>query len=108
MNRHRAQQLQLSPSTLWKILRKDLDLRTYKIQLVKELKPRTHTMRRDFGVWAENEIDLDADFYPKILFSEEAHFWLNGYVNKQNCRIWSEDNQHKTVDHKCSKKCLKI
>ncbi|GFU27556.1 DUF4817 domain-containing protein [Trichonephila clavipes] len=22
----------------------------------------------------------------------EAHFWLNGYVNKQNCRIWSEAN----------------
>ncbi|GFW53910.1 hypothetical protein TNCV_2447011 [Trichonephila clavipes] len=28
----------------------------------------------------------------RILFSDEAHFWLNGYVNKQNCRIWSEAN----------------
>ncbi|GFX99727.1 hypothetical protein TNCV_257661 [Trichonephila clavipes] len=27
-----------------------------------------------------------------ILFNDEAHFWLNGYVNKQNCRIWSEAN----------------
>ena len=27
----------------------------------------------------------------KILFSDEAHFWLNGYVNKQNCRIWDEE-----------------
>ncbi|GFT09647.1 hypothetical protein TNCV_4948111 [Trichonephila clavipes] len=24
--------------------------------------------------------------------NDEAHFWLNGYVNKQNCRIWSEAN----------------
>ncbi|GFS81687.1 putative transposable element [Trichonephila clavipes] len=24
--------------------------------------------------------------------NDEAHFWLNGYVNKQNCRIWSETN----------------
>ncbi|GFS70314.1 hypothetical protein TNCV_2012291 [Trichonephila clavipes] len=24
--------------------------------------------------------------------ADEAHFWLNGYVNKQNCRIWSEAN----------------
>ncbi|GFU75599.1 hypothetical protein TNCV_2863141 [Trichonephila clavipes] len=24
--------------------------------------------------------------------SDEAHFWLKGYVNKQNCRIWSEAN----------------
>ncbi|GFV66959.1 hypothetical protein TNCV_1264451 [Trichonephila clavipes] len=23
---------------------------------------------------------------------DEAHFWLNGYVNKQNCCIWSEAN----------------
>ncbi|GFT92087.1 hypothetical protein TNCV_3616461, partial [Trichonephila clavipes] len=23
---------------------------------------------------------------------DEAHFWLNGYVKKQNCRIWSEAN----------------
>ncbi|GFT63563.1 DUF4817 domain-containing protein [Trichonephila clavipes] len=28
----------------------------------------------------------------RILFSDEAHFWLNSYVNKQNCRIWSEAN----------------
>ena len=30
-------------------------------------------------------------FYRKIVFSDEANFWLNGYVNKQNCRFWSED-----------------
>ncbi|GFX53082.1 putative DD41D transposase [Trichonephila clavipes] len=28
------------------------------------------------------------DFHKQILFSDEAHFWLNGYVNKQNCRIY--------------------
>ncbi|GFW72054.1 transposable element Tc3 transposase [Trichonephila clavipes] len=32
------------------------------------------------------------DFHKRILFSDEAHFSLNGYVNKQNCRIWSEAN----------------
>ncbi|GFV46799.1 uncharacterized protein TNCV_1882581 [Trichonephila clavipes] len=32
------------------------------------------------------------DFHKRILFSYEALFWLNGYVNKQNCRIWSEAN----------------
>ncbi|GFU19938.1 hypothetical protein TNCV_1915001 [Trichonephila clavipes] len=32
------------------------------------------------------------DFHKRILFSDEAHFWLNGYVNKQNCRLWSEAN----------------
>ncbi|GFU84775.1 transposable element Tc3 transposase [Trichonephila clavipes] len=32
------------------------------------------------------------DFHKRILFSDEAHFWLNNYGNKQNCRIWSEAN----------------
>ncbi|GFX12100.1 transposable element Tc3 transposase [Trichonephila clavipes] len=34
----------------------------------------------------------------RILFSDEAHFWLNGYVNKQNCRIWSEANPQAYVE----------
>ena len=33
----------------------------------------------------------DSLFYRKIVFSDEAHFWLKGYVSKQNCRFWSED-----------------
>ncbi|GFX05624.1 hypothetical protein TNCV_3435281 [Trichonephila clavipes] len=29
---------------------------------------------------------------------DEAHFWLNGYVNEQNCRIWSEANPQVYVE----------
>ncbi|GFS80013.1 RNase H domain-containing protein [Trichonephila clavipes] len=29
---------------------------------------------------------------------DEAHFWLNGYVNKHNCRIWSEANPQVYVE----------
>ncbi|GFX24092.1 putative transposable element [Trichonephila clavipes] len=30
--------------------------------------------------------------------NDEAHFWLNGYVNKQNCRFWSEANPQVYVE----------
>ncbi|GFX89114.1 putative transposable element [Trichonephila clavipes] len=33
-----------------------------------------------------------------ISISDEAHLWLNGYVNKQNCRIWSETNPQVYVE----------
>ncbi|GFT73399.1 DUF4817 domain-containing protein [Trichonephila clavipes] len=51
-----------------------------------------------FVEWAENEIAVVPDFHKRILFSDEAHFWLNGYVNKQNCRIWSEANPQVYVE----------
>ncbi|GFX36192.1 putative transposable element [Trichonephila clavipes] len=57
-----------------------------------------HQARRTFVEWAQNEIAVVPDFHKRILFSDEAHFWLNGYVNKQNCRIWSEANPQVYVE----------
>ncbi|GFU38436.1 hypothetical protein TNCV_2433921 [Trichonephila clavipes] len=54
--------------------------------------------RRRFVGWAQNEIAVVPDFHKRILFSDEAHFWLNGYVNKQNCHIWSEANPQVYVE----------
>ncbi|GFU25612.1 hypothetical protein TNCV_3621781 [Trichonephila clavipes] len=59
---------------------------------------KDHTARRRFVECAQNEIDVVPDFHKRILFSDEAHFWLNGYVNKQNCRIWSEANPQVYVE----------
>ncbi|GFV86792.1 hypothetical protein TNCV_3965221 [Trichonephila clavipes] len=51
-----------------------------------------------FIEWAQNEIAVVTDFHKRILLSDEAHFWLNGYVNKQNCRIWREANPQVYVE----------
>ncbi|GFW49562.1 uncharacterized protein TNCV_2843431 [Trichonephila clavipes] len=53
--------------------------------------------RRRFVEWAQNEIAVVPDFHKRILFSDEAHFRLNGYV-KKNCRIWSEANPQMYVE----------
>ncbi|XP_047530402.1 uncharacterized protein LOC125066384 [Vanessa atalanta] len=71
-----------------------LSLHPYKIQLTQELKVNDHRQRRVFADWALEQLEVDADFGKKIIFSDEAHFWMNGYVNKQNCRIWDETNPH--------------
>ncbi|GFU31409.1 DUF4817 domain-containing protein [Trichonephila clavipes] len=57
-----------------------------------------HQARRRFVKWAQNEIAVVPDFHKRILFSDEVHFWLNGYVNKQNCRIWSEANPQVAIN----------
>ncbi|GFW09163.1 putative DD41D transposase [Trichonephila clavipes] len=69
--------------------------------LVPELLPATAATNvevRRFIEWVQNEIAVVPDFHKRILFSDEAHFWLNGYVNKQNCRIWSESNPQVYVE----------
>ncbi|GFY06197.1 transposable element Tcb1 transposase [Trichonephila clavipes] len=63
-----------------------------------EIHQNDHQARRRFVEWAQNEIAVVPDFHKRILFSDEAHFWLNGYVNKQNCRIWSEVNPQVYVE----------
>ena len=90
--RHRSQQLNIKPSTLFNILHRDLHLKAYKIQLTQELKPTDHALRRQFVSWAIEKQEENENFFNKIIFTDEAHFQLNGYVNKQNCRIWGEEN----------------
>ena len=43
----------------------------------------------------------DITFYDgkkKIIFLDEAHFDLGGYLNKQNCRIWGTENPHAYIE----------
>ncbi|GFS76691.1 uncharacterized protein TNCV_1622651 [Trichonephila clavipes] len=70
----------------------------YEIDNLVALHFKYHQARRRFVEWAQNEIAVVPDFHKRILFSDEAHFWLNGYVNKQNCRIWSEANPQVCVE----------
>ena len=80
----RSQELGISQTSTWRTLRKDLILHPYKIQLTQELKPNDHSFRRRFADWAIEQLEVDANFGKKIIFIDEAHFWLNGFVNKQN------------------------
>ncbi|GFW42475.1 hypothetical protein TNCV_4256701 [Trichonephila clavipes] len=57
-----------------------------------------HQARRRFVEWAQNEIAVVPELHKRILFSDEVPFWLNSYVNKQNCRIRSEANPQVYVE----------
>ena len=85
--RHRAQEMSISATTLHRILTNDFSLHAYKIQLTQELKPGDHLKRLAFANWVHEQRQANDDFSQKILFSDEAHFHLDGYVNKENCRI---------------------
>jgi len=96
--RHRFQNLNISRTSLRRTLNKDLGMKQYKVQLVQELKPHDHPMRFRFTQWTEQRLVEDEHFYRKIIFSDEAHFHLGGYVNKQNCHIWGSENPHVVME----------
>lgn len=96
--RRRAQQLNISRTSLMRILNKDLNLHAYKVQLTQELKPTDHFKRRQYAEWLVEQTEVNGDFTKKIIFSDEAHFHLCGFVNKQNCRIWANENPQVIVE----------
>lgn len=90
--RRRSQELGIPVSSMQRILKKDLRVHPYKIQLTQELKTIDHGKRREFVNWFLEMERNDTNFHRDIIFSDEAHFHMNGYVNKQNCRYWGLDN----------------
>ena len=60
--RHRSQELNISRTSLQRILRKDLHLQAYKIQLCQEFQPLDHLQRRTFVNWALQKKTDDDDF----------------------------------------------
>ena len=76
-------------------MRKDLDLNLHKVHLLQELKPSDHSLRPQFANFILEQGD---GFSEKIIFSDEAHFYLNGCVNKKNCCIWVSEKPRVIAD----------
>ncbi|KAG2456425.1 TT30A protein, partial [Polypterus senegalus] len=66
----------------------------YKLQLLPHLNEDDPDRRTEFAEWAKQKLEQDPQFTQKILFSDEANFYVNGEVNKQNHHYWSDTNPH--------------
>lgn len=85
-------ELGLSDRTTRRILKNDLHFHPFKIQVVQALKPQHYISRVQFCQQLLNLIDQDGQLVHNLWMSDEAHFHLSGYVNKQNFRFWSDNN----------------
>lgn len=90
--RRHAASLQLHSSSVRRILVQDLKCHPYKLQIVQELKPNDHVMRQQFCELMLQKLNEDEGFINKLWMSDEAHFHLSGFVNKQNFRYWAQEN----------------
>jgi hypothetical protein len=67
----------------------------YKMQLLQHLSEGDPDRWMEFCRWPVNNFDGDANFSSGILFADEANFYVNGEVNRQNVCYWSDTNLYR-------------
>ncbi|GFW45753.1 hypothetical protein TNCV_3246901 [Trichonephila clavipes] len=80
------------------VLEQDISYQVIYSQFGLAIHQNDHQARRRFVEWAQNEIAVVPDFHKRILFSDEAHFWFNGYVNNKTAAFGVK------LIHKCMSK----
>jgi hypothetical protein len=82
-------------TTVWRVLRKLLQMRPYCLQLMHALTPADHVARSNFSI----EMLVAHNEFLCLVFSDEATFHLSGKVNRHNVHIWRTENPRATVQH---------
>ena len=79
--------LNISKSSVHRILIYDLKKTPFKMAVMQHLKPSDKAARRTFASWLKDNDGI----VESVWFTDEAHFTLDGQVNKQNVRYWSNE-----------------
>ena len=73
-----SQQVGLCQRSAHAILKKDISLKPYKIQVAHKLEPQDYEKRKQFASWFINQCELNLNFIEKIIMSDEEHFCIDG------------------------------
>ena len=95
-----ASHTNISYGTARRILRFDLHLFPYKVQLVQGLSDDDFPKRLAFCQWFEQKKKAQADILSCFIFTDEASFHLSGKVNRHNTRFWGEENPKEIAETK--------
>lgn len=83
----------VSRSTVHRVLTKN-KFHPYKLKMVHQLSDDDPDRRLQFCENMSTKILQQPDYVRTICFSDESTFFLNGNVNTQNVRYWSDINPH--------------
>jgi inhibitor of nuclear factor kappa-B kinase subunit alpha len=78
-------------TTVWRALKWRLHLHPYHVRLTHELKEKDFEERVAFANWFLERMDDDG-FSERVLWTDEAHFHLDGSLTHSNCVIWSKED----------------
>ena len=81
-------------SGVHKVLMKRLRLYAYKVPIVQALERVDRPSRINYATKMLKNIMDDAEFLNRIMFSDEACFYLSGIIKYHNVCIWRSENPH--------------
>lgn len=87
--------LDIPKSSVHRILKIDLGLKSYHYSLHQELNEDDPDRRLNFCEDFLTLLENDDQFITKIVWTDEAKFFLNGTVNRHNSVYWSNHNEHR-------------
>lgn len=88
--RIRAQELAMAPTTLLRVMRKDLKLFPFRISTHHVLQQQDKEKRIEMCNWLNEKLEQSPMWLNHVWFSDEAHFHLNGAVNNHNNVFWGQ------------------
>ena len=65
---------------------------------MQELKDVDRPKRLTFCNFVRDKCEFNAQWFKKIIFSDEATLHLNGTINTHNCFYYSNTNEHRTIE----------
>ena len=97
--RRAAVELEISRSSIQRMLRKDIKAFPYKLQTVHKLEEEDKNRRVEMCETLLYHYENDPSILDNIWFSDEAIFHLSGRENRHNTRIWGTENP-KVIEEK--------
>jgi len=98
----------ISSTSVYRILRTDINAFPYKIETETELTEPQKTKRLTCATWFSTKLEEDEDFLKKLHMSDECHATLSGTVNKQNFRYWGVENPADRRTEEIPRSTLKV
>jgi len=86
--RNIANKVGCSFKTVHNVAKNQLNLFPYKIQTIQAMEEEDCALRVSMCETLLTKINADSEFIHNLIFSDESTFYLNGMVNRHNCRIW--------------------
>jgi hypothetical protein len=86
-----SRELEMSSTTVWRILHNEMRLHPYKIHIGQLLQPHHKEERFSFAQNFLHKNDEDPGFLPRVWWSDESNFPLCKVPNRQNIRHWTDN-----------------